>query len=227
MAQVITLAGKSNSGKSTLIRTLDPKETFIINVVDKDLPYPGWTNDYNLQNKNIIATKNYSSIVTALQKIDKDMPHIKKVFIDDIGYVTNSELMDRAEEKNFDKYVELAQHMFYIVSAAKAMRSDIVVILAFHQEDEEDLYQSADIKIPGKMMKKYYHPAELSTVCVFTHVEFDQDSEEEKYYLVVKKTKKYPLAKTPIGMFDSRMIDADLQKLLDRINEYNKLNVRQ
>ena len=42
MAQSVLVIADSGTGKSTSIRTLDPKETFIINIANKPLPFKGY-----------------------------------------------------------------------------------------------------------------------------------------------------------------------------------------
>jgi ABC-type oligopeptide transport system ATPase subunit len=42
MAQSVLVIAESGSGKSTSIRNLDPKETVIINIANKPLPFKGW-----------------------------------------------------------------------------------------------------------------------------------------------------------------------------------------
>ena len=46
MAELGAIVGESGSGKSTSIRNLDPKETFIINVARKALPFKGYKKNY-------------------------------------------------------------------------------------------------------------------------------------------------------------------------------------
>ena len=46
MANGVLIVGESGSGKSTSIETLDPKETFIINVASKPLSFKGWKKNY-------------------------------------------------------------------------------------------------------------------------------------------------------------------------------------
>jgi predicted kinase len=48
MANLIALVGASGSGKSSSIRTLNPEETFIINVASKPLPFKGWRSKYTI-----------------------------------------------------------------------------------------------------------------------------------------------------------------------------------
>ena len=46
MAELCAIVGNSGTGKSTSIRTLDPKSTFIINVARKPLPFRGAKKNY-------------------------------------------------------------------------------------------------------------------------------------------------------------------------------------
>ena len=48
MSTMIALAGQSGTGKSSSIRTLNPAETFIINVASKPLPFKGWRSKYTI-----------------------------------------------------------------------------------------------------------------------------------------------------------------------------------
>lgn len=41
-AETILVLGESGAGKSTSLRTLNPKETFIISTTSKPLPWRGW-----------------------------------------------------------------------------------------------------------------------------------------------------------------------------------------
>lgn len=48
MANLIAIVGSSGVGKSSSIRTLNPAETFIINVASKPLPFKGWRSKYTI-----------------------------------------------------------------------------------------------------------------------------------------------------------------------------------
>lgn len=51
MANNVIILGKSGAGKSTSIRDLNPKETVIINTLNKRLPFKGSNSMYNTENK--------------------------------------------------------------------------------------------------------------------------------------------------------------------------------
>lgn len=88
MGNLIAIVGTSGSGKSTSIRTLNPAETFIINVASKPLPFKGWRSKYALWNKsnpngNFINTSDVPTIASILNYINTKRPEIKNVIIDD------------------------------------------------------------------------------------------------------------------------------------------------
>jgi dephospho-CoA kinase len=51
-SKLIGIVGQTGTGKSTAIKHLDPKETYIINVAKKELPFKGSEKLYNTENKN-------------------------------------------------------------------------------------------------------------------------------------------------------------------------------
>ena len=54
---LFAIVGETGTGKSTSIETLDPKETFIINVTDKPMPFAKSAEKYNSENKNYFSSK--------------------------------------------------------------------------------------------------------------------------------------------------------------------------
>ena len=83
MANAVIVLGKSGTGKSTSIKTLDPKETVVINVLGKRLPFKGSNTLYNSENKNSFQVDDYQGIQSMLESIDKHASYVKNVIIDD------------------------------------------------------------------------------------------------------------------------------------------------
>ena len=83
MASVSIILGTTGTGKSTSIRGLDPKETVIINVLGKRLPFKGSNTVYNREKKNLFQVESSEEIVRLIEQIDKNDPHVKNVIIDD------------------------------------------------------------------------------------------------------------------------------------------------
>ena len=98
MANVVMLLGKTGTGKSTSIKTLNPKETIILNVLRKRLPFKGSNAMYSKENKNMFEINDYISAVKFLQGISDKMPHVKNIIIDDMIYTMRKEYFARAKE---------------------------------------------------------------------------------------------------------------------------------
>ena len=75
MAQSVLVIADSGTGKSTSIRTLDPKETFIINIANKPLPFKGYKSKYTQISKEN-PKGNLTSAASAAAGIIKAMKHV-------------------------------------------------------------------------------------------------------------------------------------------------------
>lgn len=90
MAELIAIVGESGSGKTTSIRNLDPSKTFIISTTGKrpgikgaNKKYPNFSVQDGKIVGNFFASSNVDQIAKVLQIIDKKMPEITNVIIDD------------------------------------------------------------------------------------------------------------------------------------------------
>lgn len=111
MATLIGIVGNSGAGKSTSIKGLNSEDTFIINVLGKPLPFPGAKKKYSKLKKegknytgNMYVSNKCDSILNVLKVIDKTMPHIKHVVIEDANYLMACEAMERGEEKSWKSH---------------------------------------------------------------------------------------------------------------------------
>ena len=83
MANAVIVLGKSGTGKSTSIKTLNPEETIIINVLGKRLPFKGSNAMYSTEKKNSFQVDGYVDVQNLLSTIGDKLPHIKNIVIDD------------------------------------------------------------------------------------------------------------------------------------------------
>ena len=82
MSELIGIVGESGTGKSTAVRTLDPKKTAIVNCVGKPLPIKGWKKDYTPfkgKTGNYFASDQSKDIIAFLNTISKDREDIIKL----------------------------------------------------------------------------------------------------------------------------------------------------
>lgn len=225
MANLIAIVGASGSGKSSSIRTLDPKETFIINVASKPLPFKGWRSKYAIWSKdnpngNYINSSDVSTISKVLNYINTKRLEIKNVIIEDSQYLMAFEAMDRAQEKGFQKFTDIAQKFYIVLKNGMAMRDDLNVIVTCHSENigtpDEPHFK---IKTLGKMIDNTITVEGLFTYVLFTDIKEGEDGQSE--YIFKTHSDGTNTAKTPMDCFDSDSIPNDLQYVIDKIKEYN------
>jgi len=222
MSQIIVIYGESGTGKSTSLRTLDPKETFVINVMGKPLPFKGWKNQYTLRTKeaggNMLVSDNSNNIVTILTNIDKKMPEIKTIVIDDFQYTMANEFMRRATEKGYEKFTQIGQNAWNIISQASALRDDLKVFFLTHSDTDET--GKSKIKTIGKMLDDKICLAGLFTIVLYSTMIDDR-------YVFLTQSTSNAIAKSPLGMFDEKLIGNDLSSVIEKINEYELDDIKQ
>lgn len=224
MANICMILGKSGSGKSTSIKTLDPKETVVFNVLKKRLPFKGSRAIYNTENKNLFNVDDYSTIVTYLLGINDKMPNVKNVIIDDMTYVMRKEYFKTAKITGFNKFVDIAAHFQSIINTAENLRDDLNVFLIMHSEEIVSDgtiigYKPATV---GKLIDSSYNPVEVVPMVLFSSVKYD-DKGNASYGFYTHKCMEGNVeipAKSPDEMFTENFIPNDLGYVVKAMNEY-------
>lgn len=195
----------------------------------KPLPFRSWKKkftsftidkDTKEISGNYYVSSNWEKILKMLTIINKKMPHIKVVVVDDFQYVLSYEFVDRALEVGYSKFSELAQHAMEILRYAEQMREDCVMAFLTHCENVgTELDPKYVIKTIGKLLSEKVTLEGLFTYIFFTKV--NEGSEGKMEYKLVTNNNGKCLAKTPMGMFEEMEIDNDLNQILEVIKEYN------
>lgn len=223
MANVVMLLGKTGTGKTTSVRTLNPKETVIINVLGKKLPFRDSGNIYSTENKNLFRIDDYQQMINLLQACDKQ-PNIKNIILDDCIYIMRKEYFKRAKEAGYGKYTELAQHFQQIISTCEQMREDINVFMILHSEDVQSDKTTVGYKVStiGQLIDNQYNPMEVVPMVLYSAIRFN-DKGKPTYgfytHATMEGTVQIP-AKTPAEMFTEDFIPNDLGEVVKAMNEY-------
>jgi RNase adaptor protein for sRNA GlmZ degradation len=216
MANTILIYGESGTGKSTSIQNLDPKSTFIVNVLGKALPFKGYKKNYITKTKensgNIVTCDKSSSIMQMLVSIN-ELPEIKTVIIDDFQYIMGNEFMRRAAETGWQKFTDIGQNAWNIIAQAGSLRDDLKVFVLSHAETNENTGKTK-IKTIGKMLDE-----KICLEGMFTVVLYSTISQNGEYGFITQNTGLIT-AKSPHGMFDKLFIPNDLQTVIEKINAY-------
>lgn len=224
----IAVVGASGTGKSTSygnipeieIEGLNPKETVVINVSGKDLPFKGWKKLYNGEiptGGNYFQSAEAERIAKAIQFVSEKRPDISNIVIDDAQYIMAFEFMRRAKENGYGKFADIGVNANKVIEAARTCRPDLKVYFLWHPE----LSNTGEYKMKtvGKMVDDYLTLEGLFTVILYTKVEKGADN-KIKYYFVTNNDGQLP-AKSPIGMFGDLQIPNDLGLVSRMIDQYN------
>lgn len=216
MSNAVLIIGQSGSGKSTSLRNLDPQSTFIINVLDKPLPFKGFKKSYKpltKENKdgNYFSTSDWSHVVRCIEMISKERPEINTLIIDDWQYILAYEFMRRVSEKGFDKFSELAMHGWSTINACMNTRNTLDTFILAHSDT--DTTGRSKCKTIGKMLDE-----KITIEGLFTTVLHSRVIDGE--YLFQTQYDGEHLAKSPLGMFDSALIPNDLMLVKSAMENY-------
>lgn len=219
-SKLIGIVGQTGTGKSTAIKHLDPKETYIINVAKKELPFKGSEKLYNTENKNYAEIDDAVKITQRLRKLSDDAPHIKNIVIEDSNYIMGFTIVSKATEVGFTKFSVMAKDMVDLFREARKLREDITIFYLTHPETVEDGGDIVGYKIKtaGKLIDNQVLLEGLLTVCLYTYVEENKDG-TASYNLITNRFKKIP-AKSPDGMFAEVKIPNNLQLVVDTVKKY-------
>ena len=197
----VLILGESGSGKSTSMRNFDPSELTVFNVANKLLPFR--------KKLNVINNAGYGTIGKELQKQEK-----KIYVIDDSQYLLAFELFNRAKEKGYDKFTDIAvrfeKMLDYII---KGTPEDCIVYPLHHCETTDTGKIKA--KTVGKMLDNQLTVEGLFSIVLYAFVEDDK-------HLFRTTNDGFCPAKAPMGMFEP-IIDNDLKFVDTTIREYYKL----
>lgn len=219
MSKLVAIVGDTSSGKSTSIRHLDPKETYIINVAKKELPFKRSKTLYNRDNKNYMEENDATKIQRLLKTLSNEATHIKNVIIEDANYIMGFNLVAKATETGFTKFSVMAQQILNLIQSAKELRDDMTIYYFSHLDELEDGNEIANYKMKtaGKMIDNQIKLEGLFTVVLYAITE--SKGEKTEYFFITNRYRKYP-AKSPMEMFDEIKIPNNLQIVSDKVNDY-------
>jgi len=219
-SKLIGIVGQTGTGKSTAIKYLDSKETYVINVARKELPFKGSGKIYNRENKNYKEVDDANEITRLLKRLSETAPHINNIVIDDSNYVMGFTMVDKATEVGYTKFSVMAKDMVNMFKQARLLRDDIKVFYLTHPDILEDSGEiiGYKIKTAGKLIDSQVALDGLIAIMLYTFVEEKKDG-TASYHFLTNRFRKFP-AKTPDGMFPEIMMDNNLQEVANKIDEY-------
>jgi hypothetical protein len=227
MAQGVLIIADPGSGKSTSIENLDPKETFIINVANKPLPFKGWRKKYVAWSKDNPAGNLYNgstaaNIEACMAYVNAKRPEIKNIVIDDFQYMSSFEFFERVDEKGYEKFTQIGANLARIARMPKDLRDDLTIFFLTHAEESTDVEGRRKMKAKtiGKMVDEKLSLEGLFSIVLFGKVKKDPKDGTLRYVFETQNNGENT-CKSPKGMFSSFEIANDLKSVSKAIQAYD------
>ena len=229
MANLIVLAGFSNSGKSTSLKYLDHSETFIVSCTNKQLQIPGFRKKYKkvaIEDKKLVGnwliSNSYEKIHKILDIVNRTRPDIKTVVIDDINYCLSGEIMDNALVKGYEKFTMQAKNYYDLITSAGELRDDLTVVFISHIiNDGTDIDPQYKMYSSGKMLDKTVNIDGLFSYIIYSERYIDEATGEVGYRFKTR-TDGNDTCRSVAGCFSEKYIEPNMQTIIDTINKFEE-----
>lgn len=215
MSKLICVMGESGSGKTTAMRTLDPKTTYYIDCDKKGLAWKGWRSQYNSENKNFYSDRDIPKINAIIKGIGDKRPDIKTIVIDTLNTcMVDKEIKGMNDKDGYGKWIDLTQYVWATCETAATLREDLTIIIVMHSETvRDDLgYSFTRIKTNGRKLEKVVLETLFGTV-------FLAKAKDDGTYVFETRAKQ-STAKTPLGAFEQDEIPNDMGAAIEAMKDF-------
>ena len=193
------ILGYSGSGKTYAIKKMDPNKTGVFLVEKPRLPFR--------EQFKVVKNAGYQQIMTALKA-----PTMKSYVIDDSQYLLVNEFFDKANEKGYEKFTQIALNFRNLIHWVNVGLPDDVIVYFLHHIQNDDLTGRVKAKTIGKMLDE-----KLTLEGCFDIVLHCRTDGQEHWFST--QSDGTDTAKSPEEMFEAK-IPNDLAFVDKTIREY-------
>lgn len=198
MGVPVLILGESGQGKSTSLRNFEPTSIGIFNVASKPLPFRGKYQKvdhatYDTINRGLHANK------------------LRAYCIDDANYLLSFDNFNRASDKGYGKFVDMAVSFEKMLETIASTNEDTVVYVMMHPE--YDVNGRMKPKLIGKMLDEKLCVEGLFPIVLIA------SRDDSGYHFITQSDGNTP-AKSPMGLFNDIVIDNDLAVVDAAIRDY-------
>lgn len=212
MALPVAIIGNSGAGKSYSTKTFEKGEIGIISAEKGRLPYKSDIKPIKIpssfSNEEINSYAQLNAAKYSWVQMSIRTSPFKSIVLDDSQYLLSGEFFDRAKEKGFDKFTDIAANFRNLIHFINELQDDDKIVYFLHH-CETDANGREKIKTIGKMLDE-----KLTVEGCFDVVLYCSD------YKFYTQSNGQSTAKTPEGMFSELEIPNDLKAVDTAIREY-------
>ena len=154
----VLIIGESGSGKTYAIKNLDPAKVGIFLCEKNRLPFKKPFPTYKVRNmkkeeEGKVTVYRQSAVIQTMLRNPKDAKKAPKIYvIDDSQYIMANEYFDRANEKGYDKFVDIGANFRNLVHLVNNELPDDVIVYFLHHPETDSNTGRLKAKTIGKML---------------------------------------------------------------------------
>lgn len=151
----VLILGESGSGKTYSIKELDPEKVGIFLCEKSRLPFRKKFNTYKVRNMQRIEGDRVQILrqSVVIQTALRNPKDPKKIYvIDDSQYIMANEYFDRANEKGYDKFIDIGANFRNLVHLVNNELPDDVIVYFLHHPETDSSTGRVKAKTIGKML---------------------------------------------------------------------------
>ena len=220
MGRLILVAAESGSGKSTSLRNLNPKETFVIKPNRKPLPFTGGRKSYSEDSGNLFITNSLIGLKSAILNVNDKAPHVKNLVVEDFFHFMLAKSMDDIKKPGFGKFADLGKETYDATAGLEGvLRDDLNLIIITHTTEEKDAsgMPKTTLKLTGRFVADVVDLPSFFTYVLEAKISYVDGKPE--YRFLTNKRSDADIAKTPMGMFDELLVDNDMEMIISVLDE--------
>jgi len=199
----VLILGYSGSGKTRSIKHMDPETTGVFLVEKPRLPFR--------ETFKTVKNAGYPQIMAALRN-----PSMKSYVIDDSQYLLVNEFFDKANEKGYEKFTQIALNFRNLIHYVNVGLPDDVIVYFLHHIQTDDMTGRVKAKTIGKMLDE-----KLTVEGCFDIVMMTERNQDGWWFRT--HTAGADPVKTPEDMFDDDLIPNDLALVDKTIRTYYEM----
>ena len=214
MSKLKCVMGESGSGKTTAMRTLDPKTTYYVDCDGKGLAWKGWRKQYHSEAKNYTVSRDIPKITKLIVDISEKKTETKTIVVDTLNTCMVDKEIKGMKENGYGKWIDLTQFVWDCIETAGKQRADLTIIFIMHSETVRDDfgYSFTRVKTNGRKLEKLVPESLFGTVLLA--------KKNEKNRYVFETQSQNSTAKSPMGAFESFEIDNDMAMVLKALEDF-------
>ena len=228
----ILILGRSGSGKSFSLHSLDPKTTGIINIDKKELSF-GHPDGYklimngdgrpDLDKSNYVETDRMASVQRTLDTWAK-RDDLKTIVIDTLTHLITSDYVNNAIGKDFKSYQRMGLDFWHKLDTIRNMDKNVIALAHIEEKFNDSGERVFDMKSQGNMIRNF-EPESYFTTMLFSEPFSTEEGVE--YRLKTAPTSTFEKIKSPAKYVDGKLVRAlepyepnDAKLILDKLSNF-------